>query len=297
MVELSVIIPSYNHPQKIRQCIRSVLAQDFSRPYEVIVVDSSSESNQLELEKFCATDERITLIKRSQQTFPGIARNIGVEAASGPLLAMIDSDCVAEKDWLTNIYTNLTDNVILTGVVQNGTPESMLGTCSWLVEFNHFLEPSRDKQEIPGAATCNFAIKKQEFERVGGFTGDRGFEDILFCEKFKKLGGKIYQLRNIRISHINKTELADIRANQWMLGRFSAIIRREQGMPPQVVFKYPVLAFLLVGFRYVSIFSRVMRDKYFLRFLLYTPFIIYFLIQWSIGFYRGAKYGRNEERE
>lgn len=289
---MSVIIPSYNHPQKIRECIRSVLAQNFSKTYEVIVVDSSTEANQLALEQFCATDERITLIKRTQQTFPGIARNIGVEAATGKVLAMIDSDCVAEKDWLANIYANMTGGVILTGVVQNGTEDDVLGTCSYLVEFNHFLEPAQEKKEIHGAATCNFAIRKDEFERVGGFTGDRAFEDILFCEKFKSLGGKIMQVRSIRISHVNKTELADIRANQQMLGRFSAIIRREQHMPPQLIFQYPVLAFLLVGFRYASIFSRVVRDKHIVKFLLYTPIILYLIVHWSIGFYRGAKYGR-----
>lgn len=289
MIQISVVIPSYNQPDTISQCLESVLKQDFTGVYEVVIVDSSIAKYQEIIAGICEVDERVRLIKLKQQTYPGAARNVGIKEAKGEVIALIDSDCVAHESWLSNIAKNMEENIIATGVIENGTQDSVYGTCSFLVEFNHFLAPSQHKKEVHAAATCNFAAKKEVFEKVGYFTDDRAFEDMLFCTKFKKMGGAIYQFRDIRISHVNKTDLKKIAANQKMLGFYSAKVRKQHQMPPQAVFNYPVLAFGLLGFRYLSILSRVIKSKHFLSFVLYNPIIIYLLIQWSIGFYNGAK--------
>lgn len=289
MIEISVVIPSFNQPDKIEHCIKSILAQHFTKPYEIIIVDSSAPVYQAKVEAICLMDTSIKLIKLDKQTYPGMARNIGIKASAGTIIALIDSDCVANENWLNHIYNNMSDDVILTGVVQNGTKTSVLGTCAYLVEFNHFLDFKEEKREVLSAATCNFACKKSVFEKVGYFTNDRAFEDFLFCYKFRKQGGKIYQMRAICVEHLNKTEEAAITANQKMLGYYSAKVRKSNEMPPQIVFKYPLLAFSLIGFRYISILSRVVKNRFIIEFFLYTPILIYFLIQWSIGFYKGAK--------
>ena len=289
MIQISVIIPSYNHLTKIEACIKSILSQDFSGQYEIIIVDSSSKAHQYELENVCLIDERINLIKLAQQTYPGAARNIGIEASNGDIIALIDSDCIADKSWLKNIYKNISENVILTGFIKNGTKNNVLGTCSYLVEFNHFLESNQEEKEILAAATCNFACKKSVFDAMGKFTKERAFEDFLFSHKFRMSGGKIYKRHDICISHVNKTELKDIRTNQKMLGNFSAKMRKKHGIPPKLILRYPILSIFLVVFRYFSILSRVFKNKHLISFLWYSPVIVYFLVYWSVGFYAGAK--------
>jgi glycosyltransferase involved in cell wall biosynthesis len=288
-MEISVVIPSYNQPQTVQRCIGSILEQDFEGTYEIIIVDSSEKSKQEALAVFCGAISRVQLITLEKQTFPGSARNIGIKAAQGEIIALIDSDCVAQPNWLKNIQQNMESGVILTGVIENGTEDSVYGTCSFLVEFNHFLDFSGHKVPAHAAATCNFACRKEVFEKIGYFTDDRAFEDMLFCKKFTDQGGQIFRVNGIRIAHLNKTDLAGIRSNQTMLGKFSAIVRRAHGMPPQLVFQFPILAFGLAGFRYLSIFSRVINSKYGVKFLLYSPIILYLLLHWSKGFYTGAK--------
>ncbi|WP_020537606.1 glycosyltransferase [Lewinella cohaerens] len=288
-MQISVVIPSYNQPETVQRCIGSILEQDFGGTYEIIIADSSDKRKQDELAAFCATIPKVQLIPLEKQTFPGSARNIGIKAAQGEVIALIDSDCVAKPNWLENIWKNMEHNVILTGVIENGTEDSVYGTCSFLVEFNHFLDFSGHKVPAHAAATCNFACRKEVFDKIGYFTDDRAFEDMLFCKKFTDQGGQIFRINGIRIAHLNKTDLAGIRRNQTMLGKFSAIVRRAHGMPPQLVFKLPILAFALAKFRYLSIFSRVIRSKYWAKFLLYTPVILYLLVHWSKGFYTGAK--------
>jgi glycosyltransferase involved in cell wall biosynthesis len=289
MPEISVVIPSYNQPATVQRCIHSLLEQEFSGTYEIIIADSSDTARQQELATFCEPLERVQLIKLSKQTYPGAARNVGIKAATGEIIALIDSDCVARPNWLTNIQRHCEPNTILTGVIENGTPDSAYGTCSFLVEFNHFLDFRGERRPVHAAATCNFACHKTVFEQVGYFTDDRAFEDMLFCRKFTEQGGAIYRYHDIRIAHLNKTELAGIKNNQRMLGFYSAKVRKAYGMPPHTIFQMPILALALVPFRYLSIFSRVVRSKYLWKFLLYKPIMLYLLWHWSKGFRAGAK--------
>ncbi len=289
MPKISVIIPSYNQAEKISECVKSIVNQNFSYEYEIIVVDSSAFEIQSEIESIFSNNKNVRLIKIKQQTYPGTARNIGVKDSLGDIIAFIDSDCIATNNWLEIIHKNIDANIVLSGVIKNGTKNNVFGTCSYLVEFNEFLEFNKERKEISVAATCNFAINKVDFLKVGGFTDDRAFEDFLFCYRFRKLGGEIHQLSKLCIYHLNKTNLANIVSNQKLLGKYSAKVRRKNNMPPNLIFKFPILCFALPGYRYFSIFSRIIKTKHIFKFLLYTPVVMYLLIQWSIGFYAGVK--------
>jgi glycosyltransferase involved in cell wall biosynthesis len=85
---VSVIIPTYNRDWMLKEAIDSVLGQDFP-DFEVIVIDDGSTDNTLAiLEPFGRA------IRVLQQVNRGVsaARNRGIAAASGQLLAFLDSD-------------------------------------------------------------------------------------------------------------------------------------------------------------------------------------------------------------
>ncbi|MCG8328086.1 MAG: glycosyltransferase [Chitinophagales bacterium] len=289
MIEISVVIPSYNQIKSIHRCINSVLNQDIKLEYEIIIVDSSNADIQTKIEQFCMEiSDKVRLIKLKTQTFPGSARNIGIKQSRGSIIALIDSDCVASSDWLTNIVANMENNIVLTGVIKNGTPGSVFGTCAYLIEFNNFIAHGFTKREINAAATCNFACFKTVFDEYEYFSNNRAFEDFLFCHNFRTKGGKIYQINHMRITHINKTNISSITKNLKMLGMYSAIVRKKNALPPKPVFDYPALSFLIMPYRYMSIITRLIKTKYILLYFLYSPIILYFLLEWSIGFYKGA---------
>jgi glycosyltransferase involved in cell wall biosynthesis len=85
---VSVIIPTYNRGWIIQEAIDSVLDQDFS-DYELIVVDDGSRDNTLEiLENY---GNAIAILHQPNQGVSA-ARNSGITAASGRLIAFLDSD-------------------------------------------------------------------------------------------------------------------------------------------------------------------------------------------------------------
>lgn len=87
---VSVIIPVYNRPLQVVNAINSVLQQEAVN-VEVIIVDDGSTDNTPKLVK-SIKDPRIRFISLPQKGNANIARNKGVEMASGGYIAFLDSD-------------------------------------------------------------------------------------------------------------------------------------------------------------------------------------------------------------
>lgn len=103
---VSVIIPYYNRPIKIKRCIDSVLAQGYTN-YEIIVVDDCSEI------PYESHNERVQIVRNESNLGPGLSRNRGKELAKGDYIAFLDSDDYWHPDFLEacievyNTHTNI----------------------------------------------------------------------------------------------------------------------------------------------------------------------------------------------
>ncbi len=92
MVFFSIVVPIYDVESYLRECIDSVLTQDFD-DYEIIGVDDCSpdRSGQI-LDEIAARDSRIKAIHLSENVGLGMARNAAIDAASGEYVIFLDSD-------------------------------------------------------------------------------------------------------------------------------------------------------------------------------------------------------------
>jgi len=90
----SIIIPVYNVEQYLRQCLDSVIHQDYS-DYEIICINDGSTDNSLAiLQKYGKKENRIKIIDQENCGL-STARNVGIHEASGNYILFLDSD-----DWL-----------------------------------------------------------------------------------------------------------------------------------------------------------------------------------------------------
>jgi glycosyltransferase involved in cell wall biosynthesis len=85
---VSVVIPNYNNAKFLNECIDSVLIQTF-KPIEIIVVDDGSSDDSIQILEDYGT--KIKLIK-SGHCGASRARNLGMQIATGELIALLDSD-------------------------------------------------------------------------------------------------------------------------------------------------------------------------------------------------------------
>ena len=97
--DISVIIPVFNGELYIQKCLDSLLDQEV-KPREIIVVDNGSNDNTMAL---VGSYEGISLLEEKRPG-AGMARNKGSKNARGSILAFIDADCRAERDWIKEAW-------------------------------------------------------------------------------------------------------------------------------------------------------------------------------------------------
>src|SRR5262245_58169426 len=152
---VSIIVPCYNSERTIRACLRAIVAQQTQHPYDVTVVDSSTDKTaEIVRREF----PKVQLISRAQRTFAGPARNIGTRATRGEFCLMIDSDCIADASLVERtIGRHRTgDHAAVGGSLRNGTPRSLIGWIGYLMEFKEFMpcSASREVASVPSANVC-----------------------------------------------------------------------------------------------------------------------------------------------
>ncbi len=96
---VSIIMPSYNTGQYIKESIESVLAQSYKQ-WELIIVDDCSEDNTDEVVKEYLWDNRIRYIKNDANCGAAVSRNRALKEAKGKWIAFLDSDDLWESEKL-----------------------------------------------------------------------------------------------------------------------------------------------------------------------------------------------------
>ncbi|MCL2581998.1 MAG: glycosyltransferase family 2 protein [Streptosporangiales bacterium] len=93
-----MVIPAYNEAASIGDCLDSLLRQDFSEPYEIIVVDNNSTDDTTP----AAKARGVTVVREERQ---GVcwARQLGSELAAGEIIISTDADTTYGRDWLSRI--------------------------------------------------------------------------------------------------------------------------------------------------------------------------------------------------
>lgn len=286
---VSVIVPCYNSERTIRRCLGSIVSQQTSVPFDVIIVDSSTDRTPEIVEREFPSARLIHLTKR---TYAGAARNIGVRSTRAEYCLMIDSDCVASPDLIERVIARHreADYAAVGGSLGNGTPRSLSGSVGYLIEFKEFMPtaPMRLERTVPSA---NLAYRRETFERYGCFDDDMPLaEDILLNWKLYTAGERILFDPEIRVTHLNRTGWHEVLTYQVGLGRQSAIARRRGRLPGEYLVRYPVLIPLLPFARLAR--AAIWLAKYdrrtLLMFSLIWPAYLLAATFWSYGFIRGT---------
>jgi len=100
-------VPVYNGAQTVEKCVESLLAQDYPKDrLEIIFVDNQSKDRTLQVLQPYAASGKILLLSETNVLNAYGARNTGIRAAKGDILAFTDSDCEAEPDWIRELMVS-----------------------------------------------------------------------------------------------------------------------------------------------------------------------------------------------
>lgn len=108
-VDLSVIIPVYNHKDIIEDNINFILNQKTDYNYEVILIDDGSTDGVTEIIKQYESNPKVKLIYQENGGI-GSARNTGINNAIGKYIMFIDCDDVVHNDIVENLMSSAYEN-------------------------------------------------------------------------------------------------------------------------------------------------------------------------------------------
>lgn len=120
---VSVVVPSCNRSGQLRRCLEA-LALQTHQAFEVIVIDDGSTDDTGEMVGQVSRDHpgmQLRYLRNERNLGANPSRNRGIAASRGAFVAFLDSDCVAEPEWLDRLVAGFSDDRIaaVTGLVHN----------------------------------------------------------------------------------------------------------------------------------------------------------------------------------
>lgn len=103
MAKVSIIVPVYNVEAYLRECLDSVLSQDFE-DYEIICVEDCSTDSSFDILREYENDLHIKIIKNPINRGLSATRNVGIREASGEYILFVDSDDIIKPEACKELY-------------------------------------------------------------------------------------------------------------------------------------------------------------------------------------------------
>ena len=229
----SVVVPTYNRPERLASCLAALAKQDYpSDRTEVVVIDDGSPTPMDSVVAPFKSQLSVTLI-RQKNAGPAAARNAGARQAKGTLLAFTDDDCMPGSDWLSGFADRLTQTpeAMVGGRSLNALPHNAYSTASQaLIDYLYSYysgserpaaEPSDGEQRVFFASN-NIAMARENYLNVGGF--DTSFplaaaEDRELCDRWQHQGLPMVYAPEVTIRHAHHLSLQSFWKQHFGYGR------------------------------------------------------------------------------
>ena len=221
---VSVVVAVLNGEQTIGDCIKALLRTDYpDGRREIVIVDNGS------------TDRTVDIIRRAPVTFlrenrRGVpyARNRGIEACKGEIVAFTDADCIPTIGWLRELVAPFERDEV-GGVAGEILPYPPATAAERHAARIRHLSPQRylGRPILPFAVTANLAFRREVFERVGLFDPDlpRGGESTDFCTRFFRETGLLLEYApRAALFHRHRATALELFKQHWSYGRGHAYL-------------------------------------------------------------------------
>lgn len=227
----SIVIPTYNRPERLAECLRSICALDYDpQRFEVIVVDDDSpqfDRVQRAVEPFIRQIDLRLL--QQPHAGPAAARNLGASAAKHDYIAFTDDDCRTDPQWLAAFERQFAQHPgrLLGGRTINALSDNACAAASQALVS--FLNEYYMKKGAPFFASNNIALARQTLERVGGFDLRfplAGGEDREFCARYLVAGCQLTYAADAVITHYHALTLKRFLRQHYNYGRGAYCYRK-----------------------------------------------------------------------
>lgn len=244
-MKISVLICAHTQErwQDLVEAVESVSRQTVP-PHQILV---AVDHNRALLSQVCERFPGITVVENIQERGLNGARNSGVAAATGDIVAFLDDDAIAEPDWLEKLLGTYTSEEIvgvggkINPMWLNGRPPWFPEEFDWVVGCSYRGLPDQTSP-VRNLIGCNMSYRRSVIEQLGGFrngighVGGRpqGDDETEFCIRLRQaMPGAILLFQpRAQVSHKVPASRANWNYYRWrcyLEGRSKSLLSRLVG--------------------------------------------------------------------
>ncbi|MBN1416241.1 MAG: glycosyltransferase [Bacteroidales bacterium] len=258
-MKFSLIIPTFNRPDEVTELLDSMVKQTFT-DFEVILADGSPATLVRKVaDRYMNKLKLIFLYEKGL----GISesRNWGVQKASGEYVIFLDSDCIAPPAYLDTIDRFLQKNP----AEVFGGPDAMHESFTPIQKAISYAMTSpfttggiRGRKKHMGKyqpRSFNMGVRREAFNKVGGFSGLKVSEDIDLSIRLDKAGYRTVLIPEACVYHKRRSTFYKFykQTNSFGRGRVDLYLRHTDALKfvhllPSLFVLYNILGLLSVLF-------------------------------------------------
>lgn len=196
MLRSSLIIPTYNRPEELENCIGSVLQQTIL-PDEIIIIDDGNLTERT-YEAACQKKGIHTIYYKKDT--PGLtkSRNRGVSLSSGDILFFLDDDVILLPDYIEQILTAYDEKTSgVGGLIENIPPVTLKNSIRRFFEKIFLMTGNEAGKVLPSGFFTEYGVSGHQIKEIkkvdflmGGVMSFRReiFNEFTFNEKYNEYG-------------------------------------------------------------------------------------------------------------
>ena len=223
---ISVIVCSFNNDRTLAACLDSLLALNYP-DYEVILVDDGSTDTTSQIAFLRPTVRRF---RHERNLGLSVARNTGLAAATGQIVAFTDADCRADEDWLYYLAGSIIDSEFAAMGGPNLLPPEDSPVAAAVMASPggpaHVMLSDQQAEHIPG---CNMGFFKEALTEIGGFDPifHAAGDDVDLCWRLQQAGHKIGFSPAAFVWHYRRSTVRQYLKQQRGYGEAEALLVRK----------------------------------------------------------------------
>jgi len=221
---ISVVVCTYNGERTIRDCLAALARLDYP-DYEVVVVDDGSADATAAV----AAEYDVRLVRTENRGLSS-ARNTGLEAATGEVVAYLDDDASPDPHWLAFLGAHFRHSAHAAIGGPNVAPpgDGVVAECVDNAPGNpiHVLLSDEEAEHVPG---CSMAVRRACLAEIGGF--DPQFrvagDDVDVCWRLQQRGWTLGYSPAAMVLHHRRRTVRTFWRQQRGYGRAEAMLERK----------------------------------------------------------------------
>ena len=291
MKELSIVVASKNTQRTIQLCLEALVEQVQSDELEIIVIDASTDASAEIARRF----KQIKLVQANPVCLVPELWKMGIEMTGGRSVAFTTANFIPASNWVAELRRLLQDDLAaIGGVFEKLVPDKISQWGIYFLRYASYL-PSISPHLSTQLAADNAVYQRWVFEKYADLIED-GFWEHPVNRELKADGHSLFLTPALRVSMGYFSPPGDFFSQRFFHGRVFGAERAAQASPARRLFYIlaspliPLVLLLRVAQHVLK--SNAQKFKFFFS----LPWILYYLLGWSLGELSGYLIGKSPSK-